>query len=56
MEGARNNKSIEAFYNDTLKNRELFTNEYLKISNIFTIHKDNKHDLKFDAPMHNGNL
>lgn len=56
MEGARNNKSIEAFYNDTLKNRELFTNEYLKISNIFTIYKDNKHDLKFDAPMHNGDL
>ena len=51
MEGARNNRSIEAFYNDALKNRELFTNEYLKISNIFTIHDDNKHDLKFDVPM-----
>ncbi|WP_296857157.1 hypothetical protein [uncultured Methanobrevibacter sp.] len=51
IEGARNNKSIEAFYKDILENRDLFTNEYLKISNIFTINKDNKHDLKFDAPM-----
>lgn len=56
MEGARNNKSIEAFYNYALKNRELFTNEYLKISNIFTIHKDNEHDLKFDVPMNNGKI
>ena len=51
IKGNRNNAQVENFYNDALNNRKLFTNEYLKISNIFTIHEDNKHDLKFDAPM-----